>query len=285
MTFPFIAAEKATYPVRALCRALAVSASGYYAWCRRAPSARACADVRLRHAIRVAFAETRGRYGSPRVLRELRAHGYAVGRNRIIRLMRADGLVARRRRRFRVTTQSQHAWTVAPDRLQRQFFAPAPNRIWAADVTYLDTAEGWLYLAVVLDLYSRRVVGWAIRPTLHGELTCAALQLAVGRRQPPPALVHHSDRGLQYASGAYQRLLRQHGMRASMSRAGDCWDNAVMESFFSSLKQELAPARWPTRAAATHAIADYIDGFYNPRRRHSTLNYQAPNQFEAATVM
>ena len=285
MTFAFIAAERATYPVRALCRALGVSPSGYYAWRTRPLSAHAHGDRRLRHAIRVVHAETKGAYGSPRILRELRGQGHTVGRNRIIRLMRAEGLVARRRRRFRLTTQSDHAWPVAPNRVRRCFTSQAPNRLWAADVTYLDTAEGWLYLAVILDLFSRRVVGWATRPTLHAELTCAALYLALGRRQPAAGLIHHSDRGLQYASAAYQGLLRAHGILGSMSRAGDCWDNAVVESFFSTLKQELAPARWPTRATAAHAIAEYIEGFYNPRRLHSSLSYTAPNRFEAAAVM
>jgi putative transposase len=285
VTFRFIAAEKATYPIRTLCRALAVSPSGYYAWRSRPASRRSETDIGLRHAIRVAHAASRGRYGSPRIHRVVRAQGHAVGRNRVIRLMRAEGLSARRRRRFRVTTESQHAWPVPANLVRRQFRPAAPYHVWAADITYLETAEGWLYLAVVLDLFSRRVIGWALRLTLHTDLVCAALHLALGRRQPAPGLVHHSDRGLQYASAEYQRLLTEHGIVPSMSRRGDCWDNAVVESFFSTLKQELETRRWPTYAAAMTAIAAYIDGFYNPVRLHSTLDYQPPNAFEAAVVM
>jgi transposase InsO family protein len=271
-----MAAEKATYPIRALCRALEVSPSGYYAWRSRPASPRRQADVGLCHAIRVAHAASRGRYGSPRLHRAVRVHGHRVGRNRVIRLMRAAGLRARPRRRFRVTTDSAHQWPVPPNLVQRQFRPAAPNRTWAADITYLETITGWVYLAVVLDLYSRRVVGWAVRPTLQTELVCAALHLALG---------HHSDRGTKYASADYQRLLTAHRITPSMSRRGDCWDNAVVESFFSTLKQELAPAYWPTEAAATRAIATYIESFYNPVRLHSTLGYQSPNAFEAAAMM
>jgi putative transposase len=285
MSFRCIAAEKATYPVRALCRALQVSASGYYAWQARRPSRRADTDVGLRHAIRVVHAESRGRYGSPRVLRGVRAHGYAVGRNRVIRLMRAEGLRGRGRRRFRVTTDSVHHWPIPPNRLRRQFSPARPNQVWAADVTYVHTAEGWLYLAVVLDLFSRRVVGWATRATLQADLTCAALHVALGRRRPPPGVIHHSDRGVQYASASYQQLLSAHRLVPSMSRRGNCWDNAVVESFFSTLKRELETRHWATRQAATSAIGTYIDDVYNATRFHSTLGYQAPNAFEAAAVM
>jgi putative transposase len=285
VTFGFIQAEKATYPIRLLCRVFDVSSSGYYAWRSRPESPRAQTDRRLRHVIRVAHAESRGRYGSPRVLRAVRARGYTVGRNRVIRLMRADALRGRRRRRFRVTTDSQHQWAVPANLVQRHFRPSARNQVWAADVTYIDTVEGWVYLAVILDLYSRRVVGWATRSTLQTELVTAALHVAVGHRHPTPGLVHHSDQGVQYASAEYQRLLAVHGIVPSMSRRGDCWDNAVVESFFSTLKQELPTSRWPTRAAATRAIGDYVDRFYNPVRLHSTLNYQAPNAFEATTVV
>jgi transposase InsO family protein len=215
----------------------------------------------------------------------VRANGHAVGRNRVIRLMRAAGLRARPRRRFRVTTDSRHPWPVPANLVQRQFRPAAPNQVWAADITYLEAVDGWRYLAVILDLYSRRVIGWAMRRTLHTDLVSAALHLALGRRQPAPGLVHHSDRGLQYASGDYQRLLTTHGIVPSMSRRGDCWDNAVVESFFSTLKHELETRRWPTDAAATVAIAAYIDGFYNPVRLHSTLDYQSPNVFEAEAMM
>ena len=282
LSFRFIAAEKATYPVWALCRALDVSPSGYYAWRGRPLSPRAQTDIGLGHAIRVAHATSGGRYGSPRVHRAVRAEGHPVGRRRVIRLMRAAGLRARPHRRFRVTTDSRHAFAVPADLVQRQFRPAAPNQVWAADITYLDTADGWLYLAVILDLFSRRVIGWAVRRTLHTDVVNAALHLALGRRHPAPGLIHHSDRGVQYASGEYQRLLARQGIVPSMSRRGDCWDNAVVESFFSTLKHELDPRGWRTEAAATAALATYIDGFYNPVRLHSTLDYQPPNVFEAA---
>jgi putative transposase len=285
VTFRFIEAEKATFPIRALCRALEVSPSGYYAWRSRGPSPRARADIGLRHAIRVVHAESCGRYGSPRIHRAIQARGFLAGRNRVIRLMQAEGLRARRRRRFRVTTDSRHACPVAANLVQRRFVAHRPNQLWVADLTYLPTARGWLYLAVILDVFSRRVVGWAVRPTLHTDLVSAALQLALGRRRPPRGLIHHSDRGLQYASAAYQRLLATHGLVASMSRRGDCWDNAVAESFFSTFKHEVDSTAWTTLCVATTTIADYIDGFYNRVRLHSTLDYQSPDQFEATAVM
>jgi putative transposase len=283
--FAFIEAEKATFPIRAMCRVLEVSPSGFYAWRSRMPSPRAHADVGVRHALRVAHAESRGRYGSPRLHHAIRARGFRVGRNRVIRLMRADGLQARRRRRFRVTTHSAHPHRIARNLVQRRFRPTRPNAIWAADVTYLPTATGWAYLAVILDLYSRAVIGWAVRPTLATDLTLAALHLALGRRQPSRGLVHHSDRGVHYASGEYQRVLALHGLVPSMSRRGDCWDNAVVESFFSTLKQELGATTWPNALVATHAIGEYIDRFYNPQRLHSTLGYQSPAAFEAAAMM
>ena len=282
MTFAFIDAEKAVYPIRRLCRALAVSPSGYYAWRARGPSVRAQTDDRLRQHLRVAHADSRGCYGSPRLHQVLRQTGLRVSRKRVMRLMRVDGLCARRRRRFRVTTDSTHQRRVAPNHLGRAFAVPAPDRAWVADITYLDTAEGWTYLAVVIDLYARCVVGWAVRTTLATELTCAALHLALGRRRPRAGLVHHSDRGEQYASAPYQQLLAAHGMRCSMSRKGDCYDNAVAESFFSTLKTELATPRWSSHVAAYRAVADYIDRFYNPRRLHSSAGYRSPLDAEAA---
>jgi transposase InsO family protein len=285
VSFAFIDAEKARFPIRTMCRALEVSPSGFYAWQSRGPSRRLQTDLGVRHAIRVAHAESRGRYGSPRVLQAIRARGFAVGRNRVIRLMRAEGLRGRRRRRFRVTTDSAHPHRIARNLVQRQFRPARPNLVWAADVTALPTATGWAYLAVVLDLYSRAVVGWAVRPTFQTDLPLAALHLALGRRQPPRGLVHHSDRGVQYASGEYQHVLAGHGLVPSMSRRGDCWDNAVVESFFSTLKQELESTAWANEPAAAHAVGEYIDRFYNPVRLHSTLGYQSPNAFEARAVM
>ena len=269
--------------MRVLCRALGVSASGFYAWHGRGLSRRQQQDLPLRHAIRVVHAESRGRYGSPRVHEAIRQRGYRVGRHRVMRLMRVEGLRARRRRSFRVTTDSQHRQPVAPDLLGRRFQPAAPNRVWAADLTYLTTRDGWLYLAVILDLFSRRVVGWATSARLHTDLALGALSMAVGRRHPPRGVIHHSDRGLQYASAIYQHTLRRSGFRVSMSRRGNCWDNAVAESFFSTLKQELELAPSLSRAEATTAIATYIETFYNPVRLHSTLHYQSPNAFEAAS--
>jgi len=283
VTFTFITAEKADYPVEVLCRCLGVTRSGYYAWLRRGPSARAVADARLTRQLRVAHADSRGTYGRPRLTRALRAQGIAVGGKRVARLMRAAGLQARGRRRFRATTDSRHAWPVAPNTLARQFHVATPNTVWAADLTACWTQTGWCYLAVVLDLASRRVVGWAVRRTLATEVVTAALQMALVRRRPPSTLIHHSDRGCQYASHAYRALLAAHGGTASMSRVGNCWDNAPVESFFSTLKTELLPERpWPDAVAAQTAVADYIDQFYNRRRLHSTLGYRSPADFEAA---
>ena len=284
MTFGFIDGEKAAYPVRALCRALGVAPSGYYAWVKRPPAPRTLRDQAVRAQLRRVYAQHRGRYGSPRLHRVLRAEGTAVSRKRVIRLMRLEGLRAERCRRFRRTTDSNHAWPVAPNRLQRAFVSPRPNRVWAGDITYLETTEGWLYLAVVLDLYARRVVGWATRATLSSELPCAALHLAVGLRRPRPGLLHHSDRGSLYASHRYQTLLQQHRMVPSMSRTGDCYDNAVVESFFSTLKNEIGRHRWPSRAAAHRDVAEYIDTYYNRQRLHSTLHYQTPVAAERAYV-
>jgi putative transposase len=281
--FRFIAAEKAAFPVRMLCRTLRVSPSGFYPWALRAQAPRVDRDLAIRHAIRVAHAESRGRYGSPRIHHVLRTRGHRIGRNRVIRLMRADGLRARRPRRFHLTTDSRHQWAPAPDRLRRRFHVREANRYWVADVTYLETRDGWLYLSVVIDLFSRRVVGWALRPSLHTDLALAALQMAVRRRQPAAGLVHHSDRGVQYASARYQAVLAAHQITPSMSRRGDCWDNAVAESFFSTLKQELPARRWATRDDATRDVTAYIDGFYNPIRLHSTLGYRAPAVYETAS--
>ena len=281
MTFAFIAAEKAHFPIRVLCRALAVSPSGYYAAQRRAPSARAAADTRLLRRLHVAHAESRGTYGRPRLRRALREAGVRVGDRRVRRLMRVGGLVARGRRRYRVTTDSAHQEPVAPNHLARAFDVAQPNRVWAADITALWTTDGWLYLAVLLDLASRRVVGWAADDTMTSALPLAALRHALARRTIAPGVLHHSDRGSQYASARYQAVLRHYGLRTSMSRAGNCWDNSVVESFFSTLKTELQPARWATRPEARAAIADYIDRFYNVRRLHSTLGYRSPADFEA----
>jgi putative transposase len=235
--------------------------------------------------LRLVHADSRQTYGRPRLHRGLRARGIRIGERRVQRLSRVAGLSPRYRRRFHATTDSTHVLPVVPNQLARRFAVTTPNTVWAADMTALWTAEGWCYLAVILDLASRRVVGWAVRATLETDLVLAALHLALGRRRVAPGLLHHSDRGRQYASHAYQRVLADYGITPSMSRVGDCWDNAPVESFFSHLKAELLPARpWPTRATAHAAIADHIESFYNRRRLHSALRYQSPADFEATNA-
>lgn len=277
-----IAQYRAQYPLRLMCRVLAVSPAGFYAWQRRPPSAHQGEDTRLRVTIAALHRQSRQTYGSPRILRDLRAAGECVAQKRVARLLREQGLVGTPPRGFKVTTDSRHGQPVAPNHLARQFAVAQPNRVWATDVTYVATWAGWLYLAVVLDLGSRRVVGWALsaRPDRHLVLT--ALDRALTRRRPPPGLLHHSDRGSVYASADYQARLATTGLVGSMSRRGNCWDNAVVESFFATLKRELlARHRWPTREAASAAIAEYIDGWYNLHRRHSTLGYLSPMAYEA----
>lgn len=281
--FRFIAAEKARYPVTRLCRALGVSLSGFYAWQQRAPSARSQQDAQLLERIRTVHAASQCTYGAPRVHAELRATGTAIGRKRVARLTRAAALAGRCPRRFRRTTlAADRPAAQPPDLVQRQFTPAAPDRLWVADITYVRTWEGWLYLAVILDAFSRRVVGWALAKHLRTELATAALAMALTARRPQPGLIHHSDRGGQYLSAAYTRQLTAHGARSSVGRPGTCWDNAVAESFFATLKTELLyRAVWPTRQHARTAIFQYVEGFYNPRRRHSTLGFDSPAEHEA----
>jgi putative transposase len=276
------------FPVRLMCEALDVSVSGFYdAVAREAapPSAHAVADERLRVHVRAAHRKSRGRYGAPRVHEELKARGERVARKRVARLMREDGLIGRRRRKFVRTTDANHAEPVAPNLLARRFNLddhPVPDRAWCGDLTYIPTREGWLFLAVLLDLATRRVVGWATGATLATTLPLAALHRALRLRRPPPGLIHHTDRGSQYASQEYRAVLAAHGVRQSMSRKGDCWDNAVSESFFATLEHELlADADFHTRREAHHAVAEFIDTWYNGERRHSTLGYVSPVQYEA----
>jgi len=279
--FAFITAEKAQYPVSLLCSLLEVSRSGYYAWCVRPPSQRAIADHELTEDIRNIHESSEQRYGSPRIHEELAANDTHVGRKRVARLMKENGLSARIKRRFVKTTDSNHDFPIAPNLLQRDFTADAPNEIWVGDITYLDTREGWLYLAVLIDLYSRRVVGWAMSERIDTALAMGALNMALARRKPRRGLVHHTDRGCQYASHEYRRLLRDIGAECSMSRKGDCWDNAVAESFFASLRKELTNrVDFHNRDAARSVVFEYIEAFYNRVRRHSTINYQSPNDFE-----
>jgi putative transposase len=279
--FSFVSAEKANYPVQILCRVLDVSRSGYYAWLRRRPSARRQADARLSIEIAISHRRSRRNYGSPRVFKDLRAKGLRVSRKRVERLMRQEGLKPKRPRNFRNTTNSNHSLPVAPNILARKFTVDRPNLVWAGDITYVWTATGWLYLAVLLDLFSRRVVGWAVRETLDTPLALEALDKALKARQPEPGLLQHNDRGVQYCSRAYQSRLREAGCIPSMSRVGNCWDNAVSESFFASMKREIDDfENLPTQEAAIAAIADYIDNFYNPQRRHSSAGYLSPLEFE-----
>jgi putative transposase len=277
--FGFIQAEKASHAVRTLCRVLAVSPSGYYAWMQRPLSARHRDDRRLRVHLRAAHRASRGTYGSPRLHQALRQAGECVGRNRVRRLMREDQLVGRARRRMRVTTEADPHAAAARNHLARQFQTPGPNQVWASDITALPTAEGWLYLAVVMDLFSRRLIGWAFDRTLDTTLVLEAWQRALAGRPSAPRL-HHSDRGAQYTSARFQAALQQHGVVCSMSRRGNCYDNAVIESFFRTVKVETGDRRiWPSRAEAIDALTSYLD-FYNRVRLHSTLGYRSPVQFE-----
>ena len=284
MRYACIARHRGEYPVRLMCRVLAVSPSGFYATQRRRPSARAQRDQALRLQVRAVHKKSRRTYGAPRVHAELRTQEEPVARKRVARLMREDGLVGRRPRRRVRTTDSQHAQPVAPNVLQRRFKVdqvPGLDRVWVSDLTYVPTREGWLFLAVVLELASRRVVGWAMRETLDADLALAALRMALADRRPAPGLLHHSDHGSQYACGEYRALLAAHGLAASMSKKGDCWDNAVAESFFATLETELImEAAWPTRDAARQAIFAYIETWYNRERRHSSLGYRSPVQYE-----
>jgi transposase InsO family protein len=267
------------------CALLGVSRSGYYAWRQRPPSARAHVNRQIVAEIRRIHAEVDRTYGSPRMQPELQARGLPCGRHRIARLMRAHGIQGKQARRWRVTTDSRHGFALAPNHLGRAFTAAAPNRVWMADVTYIPTGAGWCYLAVVIDAFSRRVVGWALDTQLTAALPRRALERAIAARHPAPGLLHHSDRGIQYAATAYQQLLAQHGMIASMSRRGDCWDNAVVESFFASLKVErLHERRFVTPEDVEAEVSDYIERFYNRQRRHSTLGHVSPVVFELRHV-
>jgi len=280
-----IARHKGEHDVRLMCAMLDVSPSGYYASRKRSPCVRAIADERLLLNVRIAHEKSGGTYGAPRVQRELKAEGIHVGTKRVARVMRQDGLRGRAPRRRRVvTTDSAHPHPLAPNRLARRFDVNGIglNQVWVSDITYVPTQQGWVYLATVLDLASRRVVGWAMRDTLDAELTISALEMAIAMRRPAPGLLHHSDRGSQYACEEYRAVLEAHGMIASMSRKGNCWDNAVAESFFATLELELIlNHRWATRDAARRAIFRYIETWYNRERRHSTLDYVSPAAYEA----
>lgn len=273
--------HEGVFPVAAMSRVLGVTRPGYYAWKRRPPSAREETDLALRTDIRSIFVASRRSYGSRCIRRALRRWGRRVGRVRVVRLMSQEGLRAKRSARFRVTTDSRKTAVVHANVLARDFTVGKVNRAWAGDITYLWTEEGWLYLAVVLDVGTRRILGWSFRETLKAELVTGALEMALGLRSASPGLICHSDRGSQYGSGEVQAMLARFQLRGSMSRKGDCWDNAVVESFFASLKTELVRgARWATRAEAKSAVVEWIEGWYNRSRMHSSLGYLSPVEFE-----
>ena len=284
--FGFIAAKKAEHSISIMCRVLGVSRSGFHAWRRREPCARALEDERLTGRIREIHRSNRGVYGSPRIHAELRiVDGERIGRKRVERLMRTDGLSGLQAKRWRRTTIRVPGVRVCEDLVDRDFAAEGPDRIWVADITYLRTWEGWLYLAAIQDLFSRRIVGWGMADHMRCELVVDALQMALGRRRPPPGLIHHSDQGSQFVSLAFGQAARAAGIAQSMGSRGDCYDNAVAESFFATLKKELIHRRtWPTKAELRTEVFDYIEVFFNRQRRHGTLGQISPVEFETRTL-
>ena len=280
MRYAFIEQLCGSYPVQALCVALQVSDSGFGTWRSGAGPQRWLSDSRLLKLIREIHQETKAAYGSPRIYLELKGRGFPVSRGRVERLMRENGLRGRHKRRFKATTDSKHSLPVAPNRLDQNFETEYPDQTWTADITYIATGEGWLYLAIVLDLHTRQIVGWAMRERMTKDLVIDALRMAWFRRRPSPGLIHHSDRGSQYCSQDFQKQLAEYGMLASMSRKGNCWDNATSESFFNSLKNErVHGTRYETRDAARADIFEYIEVFYNRIRRHSSINGVSPVSF------
>lgn len=278
MKYAWLDAHRKGFELVELCEALAVSPSGYRAWKRGGtPERKRLAVAQMLTLIRAIHAEFKGAYGSPRITKELRERGFAASKERVERLMRENGIRARHKRRYKATTDSRHSLPVAPNLLERNFAPAAPNQAWSADLTYIWTDEGWLYLAVVLDLFNREVIGWSIKPHMTADIVIDALTMAWFRRKPGVGLIHHSDRGSQYASHAFQSRLKEYGMTCSMSRKGNCWDNAPTESFFNSLKNErVHGTRYSTRAEAAADLFDYIEPFYNRKRIHSTLAYASP---------
>jgi putative transposase len=281
MNYQIMAGLTGTYGVEKMARVLKVSRSGYYAWVDRPQSERECQKVELTEQIREIQRQVHHRYGTPRITQELARRGRSVGHNRVARILREKSLGARPKRRFRVTTKAAQGSAVAANELDRNFWAAGANQKWVSDITYVATAEGWLYLCAVIDLYSRRVVGWSMGTTLATELVTAAFMMAVMRRRPPRGMMFHSDRGTQYASVAFRKSLNCHGMKQSMSRKGECWDNACAETFFKTVKTELIGQRiYRTREEAKAAIFEYIEVFYNRVRLHSYLSYTTPAEYE-----
>jgi len=276
-----------SHSVKKMCQVFGVSRSGYYQWHSRAgKTKRQQANQELIAKIRTIYAQNRKCYGSPRIYRELLQQGLPYGKNRIARLMHENGIYARKPKRYKVTTQSDHDLPIAPNRLARNFTATAPNQAWVSDITYIPTRQGWLYLVIILDLYSRKIVGWAMSSSLQHEFVLSAVKMAVQNRRPARGLILHSDRGVQYACHAYQKLLKKHRIVRSMSRKGDCWDNAPAESFFSTLKQELLleDGCFLSRLSAQRVIFEFIEVYYNRRRLHSRLNYVSPENYEKRSL-
>lgn len=281
MKYAFIDTHRTTWPIERLCTALCVSRSGYYAWRMRPESQREEANRVLLSQIQAIHKDSREAYGAVKTWKQLRAEGIFCGRHRVARLRRANGIEAKRMHRFRLAYKARNNVPVAPNRLNRQFEVAAPNRVWAGDITFIPTRRGWLYLAVILDLYSRRVVGWAMSERRDVPLALQALSMALSNRRPAPGVIHHSDQGIQYTSADYQAQLKKTGIVPSMSRKGDCYDNAVVESFFSNLKNEWTFHRtFKNRDEARSALFDYIELFYNRKRSHASLNYQSPMMYE-----
>jgi putative transposase len=281
MKYRFMREQQGAHSVAKMARVLGVSRSGYYAWKRRPPSRRKRERAVLREEISAIQREKKYRYGSPRVTAELRRRGKRVGRNRVARIMRESGLGARRRKRYRSTTNSRHSLPIAQNLLQRKFRVAGKNEVWVSDISYLATAEGWLYLCVVIDLYSRKVVGWSMDRRMKASLVVRAFMMACMVRNPQKGLIFHSDRGSQYCSGVFRRRLERNGVRQSMSGKGDCWDNAPAESFFKTLKNELCGHQaFRSREEARTAVFEYIEVFYNRDRLHSTLGYLTPAEYE-----
>jgi transposase InsO family protein len=280
MKFRFISAHRETFKVGRMCSLLNVSRSGYYAWCKRPESRRSCENRILEDKIRVFHAASHGIYGAPKIHQDLIDDGVRCGKNRVARIMREAGIRSRTKRKFKATTNSKHKLPVAPNLLNRNFTVDAPGHTWVADLTYVRTNEGWLYLAAVMDLFNRQIIGWATSSQMTRQLTIDALQMALDHQRPLQGLIHHSDRGSQYASADYRKLLSNHGIACSMSRKGNCFDNAVAESFFRSLKTEwVNHHRYLSREEATSSIFYYIEIFYNRKMRHSTLGYSTPQEY------
>jgi transposase InsO family protein len=281
MKYRYIKEHHGAFRVRKMCRAVQVSESGYYRWCGKGHSRRVRENEQLLLKIRQIHRMSKQRYGSPRITEELREEGYRYNKKRIARLMRVGNIAGKTKRRFKVTTKSKHSLPVAENLVNRNFTAAGPNQLWASDITYVWTGEGWLYLLAIMDVYSRQIVGWSMSNRLTQDLAIQALRQALWRRKPLPGCIFHSDRGSQYAGEAFRTMLTQYGFRQSMSGAGNCYDNAIMETFFHTLKTELVYfERYETRSEAQTSIFEYIEVFYNRQRRHSSLNYKSPVDFE-----